>query len=89
MRRSSDDQRRAADENLFSPGREDRGRRAGRRYGLNQDDGAGGAGNYQLFEPSYGLSQDDSAFSGGDYRPFERPYGPFDPPYDSYDRDYR
>ena len=31
----SDDQRRAADENLFSPGRDDRGRRGGpRRYGM-------------------------------------------------------
>ena len=62
----NEDQRRAADENLFSPGREDRGRRRGpRRYGMNQDFGRG--------------------FS----RPFERPYGPFAPPYDSFDRDYR
>jgi LTXXQ motif family protein len=62
----SEDQRRAADENLFSPGRDDRGRRGGpRRYGMNRD------------------------FGRGFYRPFERPYGPFDPPYDSVDRDYR
>lgn len=62
----SEDQRRAADENLFSPGRADRGRRGGpRRYGMNQDFGRGG------------------------YRRFERPFGPFDPPYDRFDRDYR
>ena len=62
----NEDQRRAADENLFSRGLEDRGRRGGfRRYGMNQDFGRG--------------------FS----RSFERPFGPFEPPYDSFDRDYR
>jgi hypothetical protein len=64
----SDDQKRAADENLFSPRREDRGPRAGRRYGFDRD---------------------YNRFGRGDYQPFERPGGPFDPPYDSYDRDYR
>ncbi len=62
----NEDQRRAADENLFSQGREDRGRRGGpRRYGMNRD------------------------FGRGFYRPLERSFGPFDPPYDSFDRDYR
>jgi hypothetical protein len=62
----NEDQRRAADENLFSPRRDDRGRRGGpRRYGMNLD------------------------FGRGFYRPFERSFGPFDPPYDSFDRDYR
>lgn len=65
----NDDQRRAADENLFAPpGRFDRGRRGLRRYGFNED---------------------DNRFGGGDYLPFERPGGPFDPPYDSFDRDNR
>jgi periplasmic protein CpxP/Spy len=62
----SDEQKRAADENLFS--RDDRGPRGWRRYGFNRD---------------YGR------FGRGSYRGFERPGGPFDPPYDGYDRDYR
>ena len=61
----NEDQRRAADENLFSPGRDDRGRRGPRRYGMNGE------------------------FGRGFYRPFERSFGPFDPPYDSFDRSYR
>jgi protein CpxP len=61
----NDDQRRAADENLFSPGRADRGRRGFRRFGMND------------------------GFGRGFYRPFERSYGPFDPPYDSFDRNDR
>jgi hypothetical protein len=64
----SEDQKRAADENLFSRGREDRGARGGRRYGFDRDNGR---------------------FGRGGYRGFERPGGPFDPPYDSDDRDYR
>jgi hypothetical protein len=64
----NDDQKRAADENLFSPGRGDRGFRGGRRYGFDRE---------------------DNRFGRGGYRPFERPGGPFDPPYDSYDPDYR
>jgi hypothetical protein len=64
----SDDQKRAADENLFSPGRDDRGPRGWRRYGFDRD---------------YGR------FGRGGYRDFARPGGPFDPPYDGYDRDYR
>lgn len=68
----TDEQKRAADENLFSPGRDDRGPRVWRRYGFNQD-----------FDRNY------ERFSRGGYRPFERPGGPFDPPYDSFDRDYR
>lgn len=64
----SDDQKRAADENLFSAGREDRGPRGWGRYGFDRD---------------YGR------FGRGGYRGFERPGGPFDPPYDGYDRDYR
>jgi hypothetical protein len=64
----NDEQKRAADENLFNPGRGDRGPRGGRRYGFDQD---------------------NSRFGRGYYRGFERPGGPFDPPYDSYDRDYR
>ena len=64
----SDDQKRAADENLFSAGREDRGPRGWRRFGFDRD---------------YGR------FGRGGYRGFESPGGPFDPPYDGYDRDYR
>ena len=64
----SEDQKRAADENLFSPGRDARGPRGWRRYGFDQD---------------YGR------FGRGSYRGFERPGGPFDPLYDSYDRDYQ
>jgi hypothetical protein len=37
----------------------------------------------------YGFDRDNSRFGRGYYRGFERPGGPFDPPYDSYDRDYR
>jgi protein CpxP len=64
----SEDQKRAADETLFNPGRGDRGPRGWRRYGFDRD---------------YGR------FGRGGYRGFERPGGPFDPPYDGYDRDYR
>lgn len=64
----SDDQKRAADENLFNPGGFDRGPRGWRRYGFDRD---------------YGR------FGRGAYRGFGRPGGPFDPPYDGYDRDYR
>jgi hypothetical protein len=64
----NDDQKRVADENLFSPGREARGPRGGRRYGIDRD---------------------YNRFGRGGYQGFERPGGPFDPPYDSYDRDYR
>jgi len=47
----NEDQRRAADENLFSPGREDRGRRGGpRRYGI----GDFGRGFSRPFERPYG-----------------------------------
>jgi hypothetical protein len=61
----SDDQRRAADENLFSPGREDRGRRGGfRRFGMNRDFGRG---FYRPFERPYG--------------PFDPPYDSFDRDY--------
>ena len=60
----SDDQKRAADVNLFAPDREDRGPPGWRQDGFNRDYGRFGRG-------------------------FERPGGPFDPPYDSYDRDYR
>lgn len=68
----SDDQKRAADENLFRPGRGDGGPRGWRRYGFNRD-----------------FNRDYERFGRGGYRPFERPGGPFDPPYDSFDRDYR
>ena len=37
----SEEQRQAADENLFSPGREDRGGRGFRRFGMNRDFGRG------------------------------------------------
>ena len=37
----------------------------------------------------YGFDRDYGRFGGGGYRGFERPGGPFDPRYDSYDRDYR
>jgi hypothetical protein len=63
----NDEQKRTADENLFSPGPEDRGR------GLRR----------------YGFDRNFNRFGRGGYRGFERPGGPFDPPYDSYDRDYR
>ena len=70
----SDEQKRAADENLFNPGRDDRGPPRGwRRYGFNGD----------------GFDRDYGRYGPGGYRGFERPGGPFDPPYDSYDRDYR
>ena len=62
----NDDQRRAADENLFSPGRDDRGRRGGqRRYSM--DGGDYGRGVYRPFERSYG--------------PFDPPYYRFNGPY--------
>ncbi len=60
-----EDQRRAADENLFSPGRGDRGRRGGpRRYGMNRDFGRGFS---RPFERPYG--------------PFDPPYDSFDRDY--------
>jgi hypothetical protein len=64
----SDDQKRTADENLFSPGREDRGPRGWRRYGFDRD---------------------YNRFGRGGYRGFERPGGPFDPPYYSWEGPYR
>ena len=72
----NDDQRRAADDNLFAPpGRDDRGRRGLRRYGFNENYNAFGGGQYRPFERPFG--------------PFDRPFGPFDRPDDSFDRDYR
>jgi periplasmic protein CpxP/Spy len=64
----SDDQKRAADENLFNPGRDDRGPRGWRRYGFDRD---------------------YDRFGRGGYRGFERPGGPFDPPYYSWEGPYR
>ena len=64
----NDDQKQAADENLFNPGRDNRGPRGWRRYGFDRD---------------YGR------FGRGSYRGFERPGGPFDPPYYSWEGPYR
>lgn len=60
----NEDQRRAADENLFSPGRDDRGRRGPRRYGMNREFGGG---FYRPFERSYGPFDPP-------YDSFNRPY---------------
>lgn len=46
----SEDQRRSADENLFSPGREDRGRRGYGRFGFNREFNEFGGGRYRPFE---------------------------------------
>jgi hypothetical protein len=65
----NEEQRRSADENLFSPGREDRFRRGFgfRSYGFNEDYDAFGGGNYRPFERSYG--------------PFDPPYYAWEGPY--------
>jgi hypothetical protein len=67
----SDDQKRAADENLFNPGRDDRGPRGWRRYGFNRDFdrdyGRFGRGNYRGFERPGG--------------PFDPPYYGWEGPY--------
>jgi hypothetical protein len=68
----NEDQRRAADEHLFSPGREDRFRRGPQRLG-----GDFGANSYRDFGAN---SYRD--FGGNFYGAFDRPFGPFTPRYD-------
>jgi hypothetical protein len=59
----NEDQRRAADENLFAPGREDRFRRGFRRYGFNEDYGPFGGVTYEtlgddIYDTFGGLTYD-------------------------------
>jgi hypothetical protein len=81
----SEEQRRAADEHLFSPGRERFGRFGPRPFGLNRL----GTDFYGAFDrpfrpKPFGLNRLGADFYGA----FDQPFGPLAPGYDRFDRSY-